>query len=213
MMLSSAGQHGNAARYRQLGVSGILTKPVRQLELRTAILAALGSLPLPEMEARPAAQDSLRKPPQPLRILLAEDNPVNQMLAVALLEKRGHTVEVAQTGREVLTRLEDSTPPRFDLVLMDVQMPELDGFETTAAIREKEKTTGKHLCIVAMTAHALKSDEARCLAAGMDAYISKPFRPDELIKVIEDHAWPADARRTPSRAGENLLPKTSDTQS
>jgi CheY-like chemotaxis protein len=114
---------------------------------------------------------------------LAEDNLVNQKLALRLLEKRGFEVTVVGDGRAALDALEKGT---FDAILMDVQMPDMDGFEATAAIREKEKSTGAHIPIIAMTAHALKGDEQRCLAAGMDAYVSKPIRTAELFKIIED---------------------------
>jgi CheY-like chemotaxis protein len=113
---------------------------------------------------------------------LAEDNRVNQMLAVRLLEKRGHHVQVAGDGREALEKLKAAD---FDLVLMDVQMPAMGGFEATAAIREMEKGTGKHIPIVALTAHAVTGDRERCLAAGMDGYIGKPIRPEELFEQIE----------------------------
>jgi CheY-like chemotaxis protein len=116
------------------------------------------------------------------RILLAEDNAVNQVLAVRLLEKRGYSVVVAANGRAAVKALEKEI---FHLVLMDIQMPGMDGFEATAAIREAEKLTGKHIPIVAMTAHALKGDEDRCVAAGMDGYVSKPIRSMEFFAVIE----------------------------
>ena len=116
------------------------------------------------------------------RILLAEDNAINQALAVRLLEKRGYMVSVAVNGRETLAAYDNKN---IDLVLMDVQMPEMDGLEATAAIRQRERSTGRHTPIVAMTAHALKSDEERCLSAGMDAYISKPIRTNELFTTIE----------------------------
>jgi CheY-like chemotaxis protein len=116
-----------------------------------------------------------------LRILLAEDNLVNRTVAVRLLEKQGHSVEVAGNGREALARLSTES---FDLVLMDVQMPVMDGFEATAAIRETEKTTGEHIPIIAMTAHSLKGDCERCIAAGMDGYISKPIHVGELLTEI-----------------------------
>jgi CheY-like chemotaxis protein len=115
-------------------------------------------------------------------ILLAEDNRVNQMLAVRLLEKRGHHVQVAGDGREALEKLKTAD---FDLVLMDIQMPVMGGFEATAAAREMEKSTGKHIPIVALTAHAMTGDRERCLAAGMDGYVAKPIRPEELFEQIE----------------------------
>jgi CheY-like chemotaxis protein len=120
--------------------------------------------------------------PRPRRILLAEDSPVNQKLAIALLQKRGHQVRVARTGREALDLL-DQEP--FDLVLMDVQMPEMDGFEATAAIRRREAVHGGHIPIIALTAHAMKGDRERCLEAGMDAYLAKPIRAQELYDLVE----------------------------
>ncbi len=117
-----------------------------------------------------------------MRILLAEDSLVNQKLAVALLEGEGHVVSVASNGREALAKIESG---RFDLILMDVQMPEMDGFEATASIRAKEKHKGTHIPIIAMTAHALKGDRERCLETGMDAYVAKPIRADELFDTIE----------------------------
>jgi CheY-like chemotaxis protein len=117
----------------------------------------------------------------PLRVLLAEDNPVNQVLAVRLLEKQHHKVTVARTGAEAVAAVKQGG---FDLVLMDVQMPEMDGLEATGIIREWEGTAGGHLPIVAVTAHAIKGDEERCLRAGTDAYISKPINPKQLFEVI-----------------------------
>jgi PAS domain S-box-containing protein len=182
MMLTSTGQRGDAARCRELGISAYLIKPIRQSELLDAIMTALGQ-PRGDGPLRLVTRHLLREARQKLRILLAEDNPVNRELAVRLLEKRGHQVEVAQNGREVMAALETQS---FDLVLMDVQMPGMDGFQATAHIREKEKTTGYHLRIIAMTAHALKGDRERCLAAGMDGYVSKPIAPVELFETIED---------------------------
>ena len=117
-----------------------------------------------------------------LQILLAEDNAVNQVLAVRLLERRGYLVTVVGNGRAAVEALSKQT---FDAILMDVQMPEMNGFEATAAIRENERRSGKHIPILAMTAHALKGDQERCLAAGMDGYIAKPIRPDELFLAIQ----------------------------
>jgi two-component system sensor histidine kinase/response regulator len=125
---------------------------------------------------------SLRENRLSLRILLAEDNIVNQTLACRLLEKRGHDVTVAGNGKQALAVFEKQT---FDAILMDVQMPEMDGFETTAAIREKEKSTGRHIPIIATTAHAMKGDKERCLASGMDGYLSKPIRGKDLFDIIE----------------------------
>ena len=142
--------------------------------------ASTAALRLPGGE-RPVATDETR----PLRVLLAEDNPVNQRVAVRMLEKRGHTVLVAGTGRSAL---EAHATYEFDLILMDVQMPELDGFEATAAIRRREAGTERRVPIIAMTAHAMKGDEERCLAAGMDGYVAKPVRMAELHALI-DRVW------------------------
>jgi PAS domain S-box-containing protein len=189
MMLSSAGQPIDAARCQKLGLAAYLTKPIKQADLYRAVLAALGT---------PAAAPPPSPPPPPravrtLRLLLAEDNPVNQKLAVRLLEKQGHTVFVAGNGAEALKAIEQQP---FDLVLMDVQMPEMDGFEATAAIRARERGGG-HLPIVAMTAYAMKGDRERCLEAGMDGYISKPIQPRELWQTIEKFSTAA--------ANENVL--------
>jgi len=178
MMLSSACQTVDKSRCEELGLAAYLTKPVKQTDLYRAILAALGT-----PEARPkAAPALLPRAVRSLRVLLAEDNPVNQKLAVRLLEKQGHTIAVAADGKAAVEMVEHQP---FDVVLMDVQMPEMDGFEATAAIREHEKASGHHIPIIAMTAHALKGDRERCLAAGMDGYISKPFKVEELLANLE----------------------------
>ena len=180
MMLTSAGHLGDATRCRELGISAYLVKPIRQGELFQGICNVLNLST--QKQAPLVTRHTLREPRNRSRVLLVEDNAVNQMLALRLLEKRGHIVSVAGNGREALAALEKEN---FDIVLMDVQMPEMDGFEATAAIREKEQSTGRHLPIIAMTAHALKGDEERCLSAGMDAYISKPIRTNELFATIE----------------------------
>lgn len=197
MMLTSAGQLGDAARCRELGISAYLVKPVLQSELLKAICNTLEDKPLQQTPL--VTRHSLREESKRSRVLLVEDNAVNQTLAVRLLERRGYVVSVAGNGREGLAAFEKEN---FDVVLMDVQMPDMDGFEATAAIREKEKTTGLHLPIIAMTANALKGDEERCLAAGMDGYISKPIRTLELFATIERLLANADASVTP--AHENL---------
>ena len=127
---------------------------------------------------------SLRESRRKLRILLAEDNKVNQLVAARLLEKRGHTVVIAGNGREALAALDEPGSGGFDLILMDVQMPEMDGFEATGIIRAREKSSGTHLPIIAMTAHAMKGDEERCLAAGMDGYVSKPIQVEQFFAAI-----------------------------
>jgi PAS domain S-box-containing protein len=203
MMLTSAGHRGDAARCEELGVAAYLLKPVRQSELREAVARVLGARPqggaIP-LITRFSLQDA-REPDAYLSVLLAEDNLVNQRLAVRLLEKRGHRVVVAGTGVEALRALEKE---RFDLVLMDVQMPEMDGLEATAAIREKEKSTGAHQAIVALTAHAMKGDREKCMAAGMDGYLTKPIRPNELDQLLEIYV----ARHAEGRSvTEHALPK------
>ena len=183
MMLTSAGHRGDAARCQELGVAAYLLKPIRQSELREAIARVLGAreqkgaIPL---ITRYSLHDA-REPSSSLRVLLAEDNPVNQRLASRLLEKRGHSVVVAANGLEALEALEKES---FDLVFMDVQMPVMDGFEATAAIRKREGTGKLHLPVVALTAHAMKGDREKCLAGGMDGYLSKPIRPHELDEVL-----------------------------
>jgi len=186
MMLTSAGHRGDAARCQELGVAAYLLKPIRQSELREAIARVLvakeqnGAIPL---VTRYSLQDA-RDPLSSLRVLLVEDNAVNRLLATRLLEKRGHRVAVATNGREALDALENES---YDLVFMDVQMPEIDGIEATVAIREREKANGNHQPIIALTAHAMKGDEERCLNAGMDGYLSKPIRPQELDEILEKY--------------------------
>ncbi len=181
IMLTSAGQRGDAARCRQLGVAAYLTKPVSQSELFEAIVRVLGTSG-PQPEAAPLITcHTIRQGKKKLRVLLAEDNAVNQKVAARLLEKQGHRVTVTANGREALAALDREN---FDVALMDVQMPEMDGFEATAAIRAREDRTGRHLPIIAMTAHAMQGDKERCLAAGMDGYISKPIRAQHLIDLL-----------------------------
>jgi signal transduction histidine kinase/CheY-like chemotaxis protein len=184
LVLTSAGRPGDAVRCRELGVAGYLPKPIRASELREAVLTALRAEPhRPTLVTR----HSLRETRRTGRILLVDDNDVNQLVARRLLEKRGHTVVAASNGRDALVILEDAAFIGFGCVLMDVQMPEMGGFECTALIRKREPVTGSRLPIVAMTAHAMEGDEARCLRAGMDGYLSKPIQPDELFEIVERH--------------------------
>jgi CheY-like chemotaxis protein len=178
LLLSSTGSREDAETGRKLGVAAWLTKPVKQSSLLDAIMTVLGSWAHGE---EPAA-DGPSAPLRPLQLLLAEDNPVNQKLAVTLLQKRGHQVTVVDNGRKALAALEAGA---FDAVLMDVQMPEMDGLETAAALREREKRTGGHVPVIALTAHAMKGDKERCLAAGMDGYVTKPLRARELFQTLE----------------------------
>lgn len=189
MMLTSAGHRGDGQRCKELGVSAYLLKPIRQSELREAIARVLGAreqtgaIPLVTRYSLADAQE----PGASLQILVAEDNTVNQLLVRRMLEKRGHRVMVVNNGREALAATEEGN---YDLILMDVQMPEMDGIEATLAIREKEKQSndGSHQAIVALTAHAMKGDEERCKAAGMDEYLTKPIRPQELTTLLERYA-------------------------
>jgi signal transduction histidine kinase/DNA-binding response OmpR family regulator len=186
MMLTSGGQRGDAARCEELGISAYLLKPVRQAELREAISCVLsakeqvGAMPL---ITRCSLNDA-RDPAKSLHILLAEDNAVNQKLAVRLLEKRGHHVTVVCNGREALSALEKGC---FDLVLMDVQMPDIDGLDATRLLREKEKESEHRQPVIAMTALVMKGDRERCIEAGMDGYLSKPIRPQELDEVLDNY--------------------------
>ncbi len=195
ILLTSVGQKGDARRCKELGISGYLVKPVKQRELLEIITMALGQ---PSCEGDPViTRHLIREARKRLSILLAEDNIVNQKLAAKLLEKRGYRVAVASNGREAVDAFEVE---RFDLILMDVQMPEMDGIEATRLIREKEAEHGGHIPIVAMTAHAMKGDREKCLAAGMDDYMSKPFKPKELYSIIEKAAF-----RPSGKKGEKAL--------
>ncbi len=180
ILLTSPGQPDDAARSRTIGAAACLTKPVKQSELLNAIVTALSSASL-EKESHPQAGLRRRKSGR-YRILVAEDNAVNQRLLERLLGNQGHRVVVVSNGRQALASLHEES---FDLVLMDVQMPGMDGFETTAAIRAEEEANGKHLPIIATTAHAMKGDEERCLKSGMDAYIAKPIRAKRLLELID----------------------------
>ncbi len=192
MMLTSGDRPDDLQRCEDLGISAYLLKPIKQSELLEAIELALRiTLPKAGLLASAAQPKHVRS----LHILLAEDSLVNQKLAVALLEEQGHTVRVANNGREAIAALQTE---KFDLVLMDVQMPEMDGLEATEKIRATEQHTGMHTPIVAMTAHALKGDRERCVAAGMDGYISKPIHVTELFHAIEGlFAAPAELPGAP----------------
>jgi PAS domain S-box-containing protein len=205
MMLTSAGHRGDGARCQELGVAAYLLKPIRQSELREAIARVLGApaqkgaIPL---VTRYSLQDA-RDPQTILWVLVAEDNAVNQLLATRLLEKRGHRVVMTTNGREALEAL---AKDRFDLVLMDVQMPEMDGLQATVALREKEKEKGGgfHQPVIALTAYAMKGDQERCLAAGMDGYLTKPIGTQELDAILETYlARRISATNTPEIVGQS----------
>jgi PAS domain S-box-containing protein len=180
MMLTSDQYHSTALRCRQAGIPAHLLKPIKQSELLGALMTVLQSGTLEKLTAM-ASQNRPAKSPS-LKILVVEDNLVNQKVAVRILEKAGHNVSVAATGKKALEILRDES---FDLILMDLQMPEMDGFAATAAIRERERNTGQHTPVIAMTAHAMKGDRERCLEQGMDEYIAKPINASGLLGLIE----------------------------
>jgi len=190
MMLTSMGQRGDAERCKQLGISVYLVKPIKQAEMFDAILASLGRSATKRAAQGVITRHTLEEARRRLHILLAEDNAVNRKLVETMLHSRGHEVVAVEDGRQAMERIERQP---FDLILMDVQMPEMDGFTATRLIREGEKQTGRHVPIVAMTAHAMKGDREKCLEAGMDDYIAKPIQPAQLYEVVE--------RMAPTRAG------------
>jgi two-component system, sensor histidine kinase and response regulator len=196
MMLTSGGHRGDAARCEELGVAAYLLKPIRQAELHEAINRVLGAAENGRSQIITNETFEGNQVKLALRILLAEDNEVNLKLARRLLEKRGHSIAVARNGHEALTALQAEA---FDLVLMDVHMPGMDGLEATRLLRESEKTTGKHQPVVAMTALVMKGDKERCLAAGMDGYLPKPIRSQDLDQVLERYVAET-ARNGTSRA-------------
>jgi CheY-like chemotaxis protein len=185
MLLSANQLMADTARCRDLGVQRCLTKPVGQSELLDAILMTLGQRASAQSAPPVPTRAPEKKIARVLNILLSEDNPVNQKLAIRLLEKAGHRVTLASTGREALAAWEKAEPPGFDVLLMDIQMPEMDGMEATAAIRDREKKLKRRVPIIAMTAHAMRGDREKCLAAGMDGYVSKPINSAELFAEID----------------------------
>jgi len=180
ILLASAGHGEQLSKAKQMDVAA-LTKPVKQSELWDAILTVLLA-PRRRKEVHKGPERRRKATTHPLRILVAEDNPVNQELVLHLLDRRGHSVILAENGREAVNAAERHA---FDVVLMDVQMPEMGGLEATQAIRAKERATGKHLPILAMTAHAMEGDRERCLASGMDGYIAKPIDPKCFLNIVE----------------------------
>jgi len=188
LMLPSGSHSQDIVQSREQGIDALLMKPLRQTELLQTILRVLPA-PAPVVHPEPVWRQSVQRldaelhsqPPRRLRILIAEDNYVNQKYAVALVQDEGHTVAVASNGREAIEALENGV---FDLILMDVSMPEMDGFETTSCIRVRERFSGTHIPIIAVTAHAMSGDRDKCLAAGMDAYVPKPIRRSDLMETI-----------------------------
>lgn len=201
MMLSSAARREDAVRCRELGVAAYLTKPIRQRELKDTVISLVGGAarnggPATQVAAtHHACQSDLA-----LRILVAEDNRVNQEVAVTLLSKHGHSVVLASNGREALALLEEQT---FDLILMDAQMPEMDGIEATQEIRAREQITGEHIPIIAMTAHAMTGDREKFLSAGMDGYVPKPIKANILFDAIKSITAQAIAQRQSAKTISN----------
>ena len=195
ILLTSASRPSDVARCRELGISNYLSKPIKQSELFDAIVTAMTEATR-KRERYENTSAFIRPSERSLRVLLAEDNPVNQRLAMRILERLGHKVQVVNNGKEAIGRAQAEN---FDLILMDVQMPEVDGLEATTAIRAAEAGTGKHIPIVAMTAHAMKGDRENCLSAGMDGYLSKPIRIDELKQAISEVEKAGDAGPSPAQ--------------
>jgi CheY-like chemotaxis protein/HPt (histidine-containing phosphotransfer) domain-containing protein len=181
LILTSMGQRGDAARLEALGCSGYLLKPVKQQLLFDAGIAVLGQKE--ERSASLVTRHSIAEQKKlGLRILLAEDNSINQKLAVVLLQKAGYSVDAVENGAQALEKVQVNP---YSVILMDVQMPEMDGLEATRKIRELEEGTGQHIPIIAMTAHAMQGDRERCLEAGMDDYVSKPLEPKVLFNALD----------------------------
>lgn len=191
LILTSMGQRGDAIRLEELGCSGYLLKPVKQQMLFDAVLAVLvrNAVQPASLITRHILAEKRRTG---IRLLLAEDNPVNQKLAVILLQKAGYLVDAVETGMQVLEKVQTHS---YGAVLMDVQMPEMDGFETTRRIRAWETQTGRHIPIIAMTAHAMTGDRERCIEAGMDDYVAKPLEPRVLFNAIERWAQNIDSEK------------------
>jgi CheY-like chemotaxis protein len=199
-MLTSAGQRGDAQRCRELGIEGYLTKPISRFDLLEAVSLILGSAK-PAVVADVVTRHTVRESRRQLKLLLAEDNPINQQVAAAMLRKRGHHVDIVGNGREAVDAV---ARERYDVVLMDIQMPELDGLEATRAIRASPSGSG--LRIVAITAHASAADKERCLAAGMDDYLSKPFKARDLFTAVEGLAEPTAASALAGESAARAAP-------
>lgn len=179
-LLTSGDRPGDLNRAKELGVFRYFLKPVNPSQLLDAVIQILDTSDSIETEKpRTSTPQVLTKP---IRVLLAEDNRVNQVLAIKLLQRMGATVVAVENGEEVIQALNNDGP--FDIVLMDVQMPVMGGFETTQAIRQSEKETSEHIPIIALTAHALKGDREKCLEAGMDDYVAKPIRESDLSETL-----------------------------
>jgi two-component system, sensor histidine kinase and response regulator len=188
VMLTPTGETADFVRRRSIGLAACFAKPVKRSDLQNAVALALPSVSPSAEPLKPSflvAEEPIPETVKSLRILLAEDNLVNQRLAVRLLEKKGHRVTVVNHGKEALTAIENAS---YDLALMDIQMPEMSGFEVTQRVRELERVAGGHLMIIAMTAYAMAGDREKCLEAGMDGYLSKPIHSTELYRVVAELA-------------------------
>jgi CheY-like chemotaxis protein len=181
VMVGSRGNRGDADPWLKLGVSSFLAKPIKISDLAEGINTTLGTPKKAEAQPEAPKEKHAEKSQECYRVLIVEDNMVNRKVAHFMLEKKGHEVTGVENGKEAITALENSI---FDLILMDVQMPVMDGLEATAAIRKKEESTDDHIPIIAMTAHAMKGDRERCLEAGMDDYTTKPLNPEEVFHKI-----------------------------
>jgi PAS domain S-box-containing protein len=211
VFLTSAGQPEDAALLRSLEISACLTKPARQSDLFDALMKAIVPAERPKSvystNARPRARPAAAPTHTRRRILLAEDHPVNQKVAVRMLERMGHSVVVAPDGRQAISALDGFD---FDLILMDVQMPELDGFEAVRIIRQREAATGDHMPILALTAHAMQGDRERCLSAGFDGYLAKPIRQEDLETAIKDFGHHVPSDPSPGRSAVERLSAVCD---
>jgi CheY-like chemotaxis protein len=211
ILLSSVSQRGQRAAAQQAGITASLTKPVRQSLLYNCLITVIGAAATPTVIS-PLAHHPAEPPPQMhVRVLVAEDNVINQKVAVRLLEKLGCRIDVAANGQEAVTMLVQFA---YDVIFMDCQMPEMDGFAATAAIRQREASTGRHVPIIAMTANAMQGDRENCLAAGMDDYVSKPVSFDSLVVMMRKWAAPQDEGLGCTRLAEvGVIPNPSDTKS
>ena len=219
MMLSSSTRRGDSERCRKVGISIHLVKPIKQSELYDAIINTLSMQNTKEKDQKKKVekQDKSVKEKEKamavtdrpsVKILLAEDNAINRKLAESLIHKKGWEVVSVSDGEKAVHLLESTD---FDLVLMDVQMPLMDGFEATAVIRQREKSTGAHVPIIAMTAHAIKGDKEKCLDHGMDDYISKPMKAEDLYNAVEKWTKGREEKDEASSAELPDLSKVMDT--
>ncbi|HEY7449594.1 MAG TPA: response regulator [Vicinamibacterales bacterium] len=187
IMLTSMGRAEDAARCKKMGLEGYLTKPVKHSDLLDTLTTLVG-IPARRGRVRPSRKRPSRVPSRALRVLVAEDNAVNRQLVTTLLKKRGHRVTAVEDGRAAVSALESADGRKFDVVVMDLQMPTMSGFEAVQAIRTREHHLGTHMPVIALTAHAMQGDRERCLEAGFDGYLTKPIEVDRLVTTVERFA-------------------------